>query len=101
MQPKTAETLNWPIIDNVIGPLADWWRRHASVRENLRSLDAFDPEEMARVAKDVGVSPADPPLFARRKPAGAAARGSRAERIETEPGDARRIARHGAAVHHM
>jgi hypothetical protein len=97
MQPKSADTPNWPIIDNVIGPLADWWRRHASVRENLRSLDAFDPEEMARVAKDVGVSPADlralaGRCFGGRKPSGTAARGSRAECIENRPGNARATA---------
>src|SRR5689334_1775159 len=63
MQPRipenTAETTHWPFIDNVIGPLADWWRRHASTRDNVRNLDGFDPEEMARVARDVGVSPSD------------------------------------------
>jgi hypothetical protein len=61
MQPANAEKTAqaWPIIDNVIGPLADWWRRHASVQRNLASLQAFGPEEMARMAQDVGVTPAD------------------------------------------
>jgi hypothetical protein len=58
-QPAPAEAPNWPIIDNVIGPLADWWRRHASVEDNLAKLNELGPDEMARMAQDVGVSPAD------------------------------------------
>ena len=54
--PKTAETQNWPMVDNVIAPLAQWWRRHATARENLNELDSFGPVEMARMAQDVGIS---------------------------------------------
>ena len=54
---QTAQT--WPVLENIIGPLADWWRRHASVQQNLASLDAFGADEMARMAQDVGVSPAE------------------------------------------
>ena len=63
MQPKTppapTEAQNWPIIDNVIGPLADWWRRHAAVRDNLTSLNELGPDEVSRMAHDVGVTPSD------------------------------------------
>ena len=56
MQPEPRE---WPFIEHVIGPLADWWRRHAAVRDSMAELNAFDPDEMARVAQDVGISPSD------------------------------------------
>jgi hypothetical protein len=67
MHPKTdaktdanpAAGGNWPIIENVIGPLADWWRRHAAVEDNLAKLNAFGPDEMARMAQDVGISPSE------------------------------------------
>src|SRR5262245_37135713 len=54
---KSAET--WPFIQNVVVPLADWWRRHAYIRRNLSSLDAFAPAEMERLAQDVGMTSAD------------------------------------------
>ena len=54
MQPQTPD--EWPIIRNVIGPLADWWRRRAIVRQNLTDLDAFDAGDMARMAQDVGLT---------------------------------------------
>jgi len=59
MQPKTLETPSWPIIDNVIAPIAEWWRRHATIQENLADLGAFGPAEMARMAQDVGIAPSD------------------------------------------
>ena len=57
MQPKTPE--EWPIITNVIGPLADWWRRRAIVRQNHTDLDAFEADDLARMARDVGLTAAD------------------------------------------
>ena len=54
---QTAE--NWPFINNVIEPLADWWRRRATVRQNLADLDAFSADEMARMAQDVGLAPSE------------------------------------------
>jgi hypothetical protein len=56
MQPKNPEL---PVIPNVIAPLAEWWRRHAIARQNLAGLDAFDPDDMALMAHDVGLSAAD------------------------------------------
>lgn len=56
MQPEPRE---WPFIAHVLGPLADWWRRQAVVRDNMTELNAFGPDEMARVAQDVGISPSD------------------------------------------
>lgn len=58
MDPKVTQA-QWPIVDNVIAPLADWWRRHASIQENLADLAAFGPGEMARMAQDVGVAPSE------------------------------------------
>ena len=59
MQPKQTESQNWPFLDNVMGPLADWWRKHAEVRDNQANLDALGPEELARVAQDVGIPASD------------------------------------------
>jgi len=59
MQPKQTESQNWPFLDNVIGPLADWWRKHAEVRDNQANLDALGPDELARVAQDVGIPASD------------------------------------------
>ena len=59
MQPKPLEAQSWPIIDNVVAPLAEWWRRHATIRENLDDLEAFGPAEMARMAQDVGIPASD------------------------------------------
>jgi hypothetical protein len=58
MHPKAIQA-NWPVIDNVIAPLAEWWRRNATTRENLADLDSFSPGEMARMAQDVGLAPSD------------------------------------------
>jgi hypothetical protein len=58
MHPKPTQA-SWPVIDNVISPLAEWWRHHAILRENAAELDAFGPEETARLAQDVGVAPGD------------------------------------------
>ena len=63
MQPHTPE--EWPIIRNVIAPLADWWRRRAIVRQNLTDLDAFDADDMARMAQDVGLTASDLRALAR------------------------------------
>ena len=61
MQTGSAERIaeSWPFIQNVVVPLADWWRRRASVQRNLASLDAFSAEEMARMAQDVGITMCD------------------------------------------
>jgi hypothetical protein len=58
MNPNATQT-HWPVIDNVIAPLGEWWRHHAVVRENLADLAAFGPEETARMAQDVGLAPGD------------------------------------------
>ena len=57
MQPRTPE--EWPVIRNVIGPLADWWHRRSIVRQNLADIDAFNAEDMARMAQDVGLTTSD------------------------------------------
>ena len=59
MPTKTPKAQDWPVIERVIGPFAEWWRRRALVRENLSDLDAFGSEEMARMAQDVGISASD------------------------------------------
>jgi len=58
MNPNTTQA-HWPIIDNVIAPLAQWWRHHSSVRENLTDLAAFSPGETARLAQDIGIAPGE------------------------------------------
>ena len=58
-EPKTLEAQDWPVITHVIAPIAEWWRRRAESRKSLSDLDAFGPGEMARMARDVGVSAAD------------------------------------------
>jgi hypothetical protein len=59
MQPKTPGTGDWPVIVNVMAPLAAWWRRRTAIRETMSDLDAFGPAEMARMAQDVGIPPSD------------------------------------------
>jgi len=54
MEPKTAE--EWPIITNIIAPLAEWWRKRATMRQNLTDLDALGADDMARMAQDVGIT---------------------------------------------
>lgn len=56
MQPKNSDS---PVIPNIIAPLAEWWRRHAIARQNLAGLDAFNSDDMALMAHDVGLSAAD------------------------------------------
>jgi hypothetical protein len=58
MQPKSTQP-SWPIIDNVVAPLADWWRRHAQTQASLADLDSLGPSEMARMAQDVGIPASD------------------------------------------
>jgi hypothetical protein len=58
MNPNTTQA-HWPVIDNVVAPLAEWWRRHAVMRENLADLDALGPEETGRMAQDVGIAPGE------------------------------------------
>ena len=65
MQAKQTEAQDWPFLDHVIGPIADWWRKHAEVRDNQVSLDAMGPEELARVATDVGIPASDLRALAR------------------------------------
>src|SRR5678815_3112991 len=67
MKPSATQA-QWPVIDNVIAPLAEWWRRHALIKENMADLDAFSPAEMAHIAQDVGVSPGDLRALARCRP---------------------------------
>ena len=55
----TAEAGDWPAITNLIVPIAEWWRRRAAVRSNLASLNAFDADDVARLAHDVGLSASD------------------------------------------
>jgi hypothetical protein len=50
---------HWPVIDNVIAPLAKWWRRRSIINENLADLDALSPTEMASMARDLGIAPGD------------------------------------------
>jgi hypothetical protein len=71
MYPNATQA-RWPAIDNVIAPLADWWRRQATVRENLRDLAALSPEEMTHLAQDVGVTPTALHELARHAPDAAA-----------------------------
>jgi len=56
---QATRTQNWPFLDNVIGPIADWWRKHAEMRNNLTGLDSLGPDELARVAQDVGIGSSD------------------------------------------
>lgn len=51
--------IHWPVIDNVIAPLAEWWRRRSIIRENLADLDALSPAAMAHMAQDLGIAPGD------------------------------------------
>jgi len=59
MSSKTIEARDWPALEHFIGPIAEWWRRRAAIRENLTDLNAFGPEDMARMAQDVGISASD------------------------------------------
>jgi hypothetical protein len=47
---------NWPFLQHVVLPIAAWWRKHAETYENASDLEGLGPEELARVASDVGVS---------------------------------------------
>jgi hypothetical protein len=58
MHPNATQA-HWPIVDNVIAPLAEWWRRHAALNQNLADFNAFSPGEMARMAQDVGLTPSE------------------------------------------
>jgi hypothetical protein len=68
MQPKPVIAGDWPFIDNVIAPLATWWRRRAMIREGLADLNAFSSAEMERIAHDVGLAPADLRTLAEHAP---------------------------------
>jgi hypothetical protein len=60
--PKTRTDVQaspWPFVDFVVAPIAEWWRRHAAVRENLDDLSAFGSDDLARMAQDMGISPSD------------------------------------------
>lgn len=57
MQPDSTNA--HPVIDSVIAPLAAWWRRQRSIHQNQENLDAFSPEEVARIAQDVGLAPSE------------------------------------------
>lgn len=59
MQPKNPANVHWPLMDDVIAPLAEWWRRQAAVRHNVDEFASFAPGEMARMAQDVGVAPSE------------------------------------------
>ena len=58
MNPNAIQA-HWPVVDNVIAPLAEWWRRHAAINENLADLAALGPEETALMAQDIGLAPGD------------------------------------------
>lgn len=59
MSESTIKAADWPVIAHVIGPFADWWRRQAEVRRNQTDIEGFGPEELSRVAQDVGLSASD------------------------------------------
>jgi hypothetical protein len=59
MQPNSADAKEWPFLDNVIVPIADWWRKHTAIRQDLDSLGSIGPEEIARMAGDIGISASD------------------------------------------
>jgi hypothetical protein len=63
MHAKPAEIQEWPFIENVVVPIADWWRKRAAIRENLDKLGSFAPDELARMAKDVGIPRSDLPAL--------------------------------------
>lgn len=65
MQPKPANTEGWPFLEHVIVPMAEWWRKHAAVQENLDGLDSMGPDELARIAQDIGISSSDLRALAR------------------------------------
>lgn len=44
-------------LTRLTGRVGDWWRRRAAIRRAHRELDA-DPQETARIAHDVRLSPA-------------------------------------------
>ena len=58
MNPNAIQA-HWPVIDNVIAPLAEWWRSHAAINENLAGLAALSPDETALMAQDIGLAPGD------------------------------------------
>jgi hypothetical protein len=60
-----ATQAQWPVIDNVIAPLAAWWRRRSIINENLADLDALNPTEMAHMAQDLGIAPGELRALAR------------------------------------
>jgi len=51
-----AEMKNWPFMRHVVLPIASWWRKHAEIYRNAADLGDLGPDELARVASDVGVS---------------------------------------------
>ncbi len=57
MQPDPTKA--HPVIDSVIAALAAWWRRQRWIHQNQENLAAFSPEEVARIALDVGLSPSE------------------------------------------
>jgi hypothetical protein len=59
MLAKQIESQNWPFLDHVIGPIADWWRKHAAARDSAHSLEGLGADELARVAQDVGIPASD------------------------------------------
>jgi hypothetical protein len=59
MHTRPADTQGWLFIESVIVPIADWWRKHAAIRGNLDNLDSFRPDDLARMAQDIGISTSD------------------------------------------
>ncbi len=59
MKPIPAKSRGSPFLEHVIAPIADWWRKHAAIRQNQSSLDSLGPTELARVAMDVGIPPSE------------------------------------------
>jgi hypothetical protein len=56
---SSADIKNWPFLQHIVLPIADWWRRHAEAQGNAAGLEGLGHEELARVALDVGVSATD------------------------------------------
>jgi len=47
---------NYPILTAILGVIADWWKRD---RRHNTGLETLPEGEVARIAKDIGVSTAD------------------------------------------
>jgi hypothetical protein len=64
MQTETLNLARAPIV----GPIVEWWRRAVRDMRLHRELDECDDVEVARIASDLSVSPADLRALARHDP---------------------------------